>query len=76
MEATWKLGNVCERDLQVVTKVGELVDFKAGNDCLNDDRVALLVNLIDDLVLTLQVDGAAHEDERSVQGILVAAIRR
>ena len=62
-EATRQLSNVGESNLEVVAKVREAVIFQTRDDSLNDFWVLLIVNLVNDLVLTIQVNGSAHEDQ-------------
>ena len=75
-EATRQLSNVRESNLEVVAKVREAVIFQTRDDGLNNNWVLLSINLVDDLVLTLQMDGSTHENQRCVEGILVAAVLR
>lgn len=76
LETAGQLSHISQCNLQVVAKIRELVDFEARDNRLDNHRVARSINLVDDLVLAVQVNGAAHEDERSVESILVASVRR
>ena len=55
-EATRELGHVRQGDLEVVTEVRILVTLQAGDDRLEDQRVVVSVNLVDDLVLAFKMD--------------------
>jgi len=74
LEATRELSNVRQSNFQVVTEVRVLINLEAGNDCLDNDWVACLIDLVDNLVLALQVNRAAHQDEGRVQSIFIAAV--
>ena len=72
-EATRKLSDVSQGYLQVVAEVRILVTFQSRNNCLENERVVVRVNLVNNLVFAFKVDGGAHEDKGCIQSILVTA---
>lgn len=75
-ETAWELGNVRQSHLQVVPKIGIVGVLEPRNDGLNDDGVLFLVYLVNDLVLSIQVDRRAHQNEGGVESVLVAPFVR
>ena len=55
-EATWKLSNVSQGHLQVVTEVRILITLQSRDDRLENQRVVVSVNLVNDLVFAFKVD--------------------
>ena len=76
LEASGQLGHIRESDLQVVAQIREHIALHPRNNRLDNYWVLLSVNLVNDLVLSLQVDGGAHENERSIECVFVAALFR
>ena len=63
LEAARQLSYVGKGYLQVVPQVRELVDLQARDDGLDNHGIAILVDLVHNLVLAFEVDRAAHQDE-------------
>ena len=55
-EATWKLGHISQGYLQVVSEVGILVTLQSRDDRLENQRVVVGVNLVNDLVFAFKMD--------------------
>ena len=53
LEASGQLGDVGQRDLEVVAEVGVLVLLQARNNGLDDDWLVLVDPLVHDLILSL-----------------------
>ena len=61
-EAFGQLGYVDQSDLEVLTQVRVVEAFESLNHELDDPRLSGMVQLLDDLLLALKVDGATHDD--------------
>ena len=48
--------------------------LKSSDYLTNDHRVILLVLLIDDLLLTIEMDRATHQDKRSVESVVEVVV--
>jgi len=63
-ETLGELRDVVQSHDEVLSEVGILLlVLKASDDQLNDSGLSLLVDLVHDLLLAVEVDGAAHDDE-------------
>lgn len=71
-EAIRKLRNVDQSILEVLSQIIMLILVLQSVDHQSDDSWLFhVVHLINDLFFAIQVDGAAHDDERGVQCIIV-----
>ena len=71
-ETLWKLSNIDESNLQVLSEVWvNIVILKSVNHQLDDMWLTILVKLIDYLLLSFKMDGATHDHEGGVESILV-----
>ena len=72
-EASRKLSNVGQHHIKIVTQ-GRVRDrLKSLDHSLQNQRVSVSIHLVDDLILSLEVDGAAHQDQTCVESVFVGA---
>lgn len=70
-ESHWQLSHIDESDFEVLPQLRDLTEVLQSVDHeLDDPGLVELVKLFDDLLLAVQVNRAAHNDERSVEGII------
>ena len=62
-EATRELSHISQGYLQVVTEVWILVTLQSRDDRLENQRVVVGVDLVNDLVFAFKMDRGAHEDK-------------
>jgi len=73
-EAIWQLSNVNESNFQVLPEIGELILVHESGDHITDNsRISVLINLVNDLFLTIKVNTAAHKNQRSIERVFIDA---
>jgi hypothetical protein len=70
-KASGELSDVCECDFQIVADSRVLLRCKPFDYRLYDQGVALLADVVNDLIFTFEVDRAAHQNQRCIQGVIV-----
>ena len=71
-KSLWKLSNIHEANFKILPKVWVLIlCHKPIDHKLDNSWLAIVINLIDDLLLTIKMDGATHDDQAGIECILV-----
>ena len=71
-ESLWKLSYIHKTDFKILSKVWVLIlSHKPIDHQLNNSWLSILINLIDNLFLSVKMDGAAHNDQTSVQCVFI-----
>ena len=66
-EANWQFRNIDKGNLEVLTQIRVLVlSLQARDHKLDNSRLIMLVELFNNLLLAVKMNGAAHDDERRV----------
>ncbi len=61
-ESSWELCNISKNNFKVVSQSRVLLGLESLDYCLEDQWVLILVNLVNNLVFTVEMDRAAHQN--------------
>lgn len=72
-KALWQLSNVHKGNFQVLSQVWILIlGLKPVDHKSNNSREVVLIDFIDNLLLSIEVDRAAHNDKRGIESVIVS----
>ena len=65
-EAFWELSHIDQSSFKIFSQIWIVLVLKSLNDELDDSRLIILIKLFHNLLLSIKMDRATHDDERSV----------